>query len=98
MQLCKTKIEENINTLKFKYYENIKKLVLGLGILGAGMVSAQNSEMTNMIKLGVNGGIAVPSSNASANVGSRFVLPKFSNPRFWSRYRKLVIISFWKRK
>ena len=62
--------------------KNIKKVVLGLGILGAGIVSAQNSEMTNMIKLGVNGGIAVPSSNASANVGVDLSYQNLVTPGF----------------
>jgi hypothetical protein len=76
--------------------KNIKKVVLGLGILGAGIVSAQNSEMTNMIKLGVNGGIAVPSSNASANVGVDLSYQNLTPGFGW--VSQLVIISFWKRK
>ena len=47
----------------------MKKSILALGLLTVGLVSAQNSGMKNMIKVGINGGLAVPADNASANVG-----------------------------
>ena len=66
--------------------KNIKKVILGLGILSTGLLSAQNSQMTNMLKVGVNGGVAVPSSNASANVGVDIA--------YQNLVTQLVIISF----
>ena len=62
--------------------KSIKKSILGLAMLTAGLVSAQNAEMTNMLKVGANVGVAVPSSNASA----RCSLSEFSNSRFWVGY------------
>lgn len=47
----------------------IKKSVLGLGLMTVGLVSAQNSDMKNMIKIGANVGLAVPAENASAVAG-----------------------------
>lgn len=48
----------------------IKTAVLGL-VLAAGVsVSAQSVSMTNMLKVGINGGVAVPEGNASASVGA----------------------------
>ena len=54
--------------------------------------------MTNMIKLGVNGGIAVPSSNASTkNVGVDLSYQNLvTQVLVW--VSQLVIISFWKKK
>lgn len=73
--------------------KNIKKVILGLGILSTGLLSAQNSQMTNMLKVGVNGGVAVPSSNASANVGVDVAYQNLVTPGFdW--VSQLVIISF----
>lgn len=48
---------------------SIKKSVLALGLLTAGIMSAQNSDMRNMIKIGAHGGFAVPAENASGNLG-----------------------------
>ena len=62
--------------------KNIKKVILGLGILSTGLLSAQNSQMTNMLKLGVNGGVAVLSSNASANVGVDVAYQNLVTPGF----------------
>jgi hypothetical protein len=62
--------------------KNIKKVILGLGILSTGLLSAQNSQMTNMLKVGVNGGVAVPSSNASANVGVDVAYQNLVTPGF----------------
>ena len=49
--------------------KSIKKTILALGLMTVGLVSAQNSDMRNMLKVGVNGGFAVPAENASANIG-----------------------------
>lgn len=62
--------------------KNVKKIILGLGILSAGIVSAQHSEMTNMIKVGVNAGIAVPANNASANLGLDLAYQNLVTPGF----------------
>lgn len=62
--------------------KNIKKAILGLGILSAGLVSAQNAEMTNMLKVGANVGVAVPSSNASANLGVDVAYQNLVTPGF----------------
>ena len=47
----------------------VKKAIFAAGIMTAGLLSAQSSDMRNMLKVGVNGGIAVPSENASAAAG-----------------------------
>jgi len=49
--------------------KKIKKTVLALLLFSGAAASAQDSAYTNMIKIGVNGGIALPSENASAAVG-----------------------------
>lgn len=46
----------------------IKQAALVAGIFAAGLVSAQSSDMTNMLKVGVNGGVST-GGNTSANVG-----------------------------
>lgn len=46
----------------------IKKSVFALGILSAGLASAQSTEMTNMFKVGANGGIST-GGNTSGNIG-----------------------------
>ena len=62
--------------------KTIKKTILGLGILTAGLASAQSSEMTNMLKVGINAGVAVPSNNASANVGFDIAYQHLITPGF----------------
>lgn len=49
--------------------KTIKKTVLALGVVTAGLVSAQSSDMNNMLKLGANVGLAVPAENASMAAG-----------------------------
>ncbi|WP_407404234.1 transporter [Chryseobacterium sp.] len=46
-----------------------KQVLLGAGILAAGLVSAQSTQMTNMLKVGATVGVAVPSDNVSAAIG-----------------------------
>ena len=46
-----------------------KQAIVLAGILTAGVVSAQSAQMNNMIKVGANVGLAVPSDNLSAAVG-----------------------------
>lgn len=60
----------------------VKKAILGLGLMTAGLVSAQSADMTNMLKVGGNVGIAVPSSNASANVGFDIAYQHLITPGF----------------
>lgn len=62
--------------------KTIKTTILALGLFFTGLVSAQNEQMTNMIKLGVNGGVAVPSTNASANVGLDLAYQHLVTPGF----------------
>lgn len=47
----------------------LTKATLVAGILATGLLSAQNSDMRNMLKVGVNAGVALPQENASAAVG-----------------------------
>ncbi len=49
--------------------KTIKKTVLALGVVTAGLVSAQSADMTNMLKVGANAGFTVPAENASAKIG-----------------------------
>lgn len=70
--------------------KTIKKTILGLGILATGIVSAQDTEaakfdnisMRNMIKIGANVGLAVPSENASAAVGLDVAYQHLVTPGF----------------
>lgn len=62
--------------------KSIKKTILALGLATVGLVSAQNSDMRNMIKIGVNGGLAVPAENASANVGIDLSYQNLVTPGF----------------
>jgi hypothetical protein len=47
----------------------VRNLTLGLGLLTASLTNAQDADMKNMLKFGGNAGIAVPSTNSSANLG-----------------------------
>ncbi|ACU07923.1 hypothetical protein FIC_01475 [Flavobacteriaceae bacterium 3519-10] len=49
--------------------KSMKKTILALGVMTAGLVSAQSADMRNMLKVGINGGIAVPAENAGGTVG-----------------------------
>lgn len=59
-----------------------KQAILLSGILAAGILSAQNSKMNNMIKVGANVGLAVPSDNASAAVGVDVAYQNLITPGF----------------
>lgn len=48
--------------------KSLKQAILAIGVLAGGMTFAQNSDMNNMLKVGVNGGIST-GGNTSANVG-----------------------------
>jgi hypothetical protein len=60
----------------------IKQTVLGLGLLTAGLLSAQSVQMTNILKIGINGGVAVPKGNASASVGADLSYQYLVTPGF----------------
>jgi len=47
----------------------IKQAAFVLGLFTTAALSAQNANMKNMLKIGVNGGFAVPNENASAAAG-----------------------------
>lgn len=59
-----------------------KQAILGAGILTAGLVSAQSAQMNNMIKVGANAGIGVPSDNVSASVGVDVAYQNLITPGF----------------
>lgn len=48
--------------------KSLKQVILAIGVLAGGMTFAQNSDMNNMLKVGVNGGVST-GGNTSANVG-----------------------------
>jgi hypothetical protein len=54
---------------KIRVMKMLKQAILLAGILTAGIASAQDSKMNNMIKVGANAGLAVPSDNFSAAAG-----------------------------
>ena len=58
------------------------KTILALGLMTAGLVSAQSADMRNMLKVGVNGGFAVPAENASANIGVDLSYQNLITPGF----------------
>lgn len=55
--------------VKFKIMKALTKATLVAGIMATGILSAQNSDMRNMLKVGLNAGIAVPQENAGAALG-----------------------------
>jgi hypothetical protein len=59
-----------------------KQAILLAGILTAGVVSAQSAQMNNMIKVGANAGLAVPSDNVSASVGVDVAYQNLITPGF----------------
>lgn len=75
-------IISNVEFLKMNIMQIIKQTVLGLGLLTAGMLSAQSANMTNILKVGINAGVAVPEGNASANLGADVSYQFLSTPGF----------------
>ncbi|ASK32392.1 MULTISPECIES: transporter [Chryseobacterium] len=59
-----------------------KQAVLLAGILTAGVASAQSVQMNNMLKVGANVGLAVPSDNLSAAVGVDVAYQNLITPGF----------------
>ena len=62
--------------------KSMKKTILALGLMTAGLVSAQSADMTNMLKVGINGGIAVPAENAGGTVGVDLSYQNLITPGF----------------
>lgn len=60
----------------------IKKAIFAGGILAAGLVSAQSADMHNILKIGANVGLAVPSENASAAAGLDVAYQNLITPGF----------------
>ncbi|SFI48814.1 hypothetical protein [Halpernia frigidisoli] len=60
----------------------IKQTILGLGLLTAGIATAQSAKMTNILKVGVNAGVTVPNGNASASVGADLSYQYLVTPGF----------------
>lgn len=68
--------------LNFKMMNTIKKAIVGLSIISAGVVNAQSADMRNMIKVGANVGMAVPQENSSAAVGMDVAYQHLGVPGF----------------
>lgn len=66
--------------------KTFKSSILGLSILFANLANAQETEqpisMTNMLKVGVSGGVALPSENASATLGLDLAYQNLITPGF----------------
>jgi len=62
--------------------KTIKKTIIGLSIISAGVLSAQSADMRNMIKVGANVGMAVPQENTSAAVGMDVAYQHLGVPGF----------------
>lgn len=60
----------------------VKKAILAAGIMTAGIVSAQSADMRNILKVGANVGLAVPSENASAAAGIDVAYQNLITPGF----------------
>lgn len=60
----------------------MKKSILALGLVTAGLLSAQSADMRNMLKIGVNGGFAVPAENASGVLGMDLSYQNLIHPGF----------------
>ncbi len=60
----------------------IKQALLAAGILTAGLASAQSASMRNMLKIGANAGVSVPTENASAAAGIDVAYQNLVTPGF----------------
>lgn len=61
---------------------SIKKSIFAVGLMTAGLLSAQSADMRNMFKIGANVGMALPAENASANVGLDLAYQNLVTPGF----------------
>lgn len=59
-----------------------KQTMLVAGLMTMGVMSAQSSDMKNMLKVGANVGLAVPAENASANLGLDVAYQNLITPGF----------------
>ena len=62
--------------------KTLKQTLIAATVLTAGLVSAQDKAMNNMIKVGATAGIAVPSDNTSAAVGVDVAYQNLITPGF----------------
>lgn len=62
--------------------KTIKNSILALSLITAGLLGAQNVGMTNMLKIGINGGVGVPKGNASASLGADLSYQYLVTPGF----------------
>lgn len=60
----------------------LKQSLFAAALLTAGLVSAQDATMNNMIKVGATAGLAVPSNNTSAAVGVDVAYQNLITPGF----------------
>ncbi len=60
----------------------VKKAIFAAGMMTAGLLSAQSSDMRNMLKVGANVGLAVPAENASAAAGIDVAYQNLVTPGF----------------
>ncbi len=77
---------ERINILKIIIMKSIKGTILGLSILAVSFANAQQKakplSMKNMLKVGISGGVAIPSENASAAIGLDVAYQNLITPGF----------------
>ncbi len=62
--------------------KTLKRSILAVGLLSAGILSAQSADMRNILKVGVNGGAAIPAENASAAAGVEVSYQNLVTPGF----------------
>ena len=62
--------------------KTIKQTILGLLLVSGMMANAQDTAYTNMIKVGANVGISLPSENASSNLGLDLAYQHLVTPGF----------------
>lgn len=61
--------------------KTLKQLILGAGIMAGGLMSAQSSDMTNMLKVGLLGGVST-GGNTAANLGVDVAYQNLITPGF----------------
>lgn len=59
-----------------------KKIGIGLLLLITVIMNAQSADLNNIIKIGINGGVATPSSNVSGNLGVDVMYQHLVTPGF----------------
>lgn len=71
-----------VKFIKIRVMKMFKQTLLAAGFLTAGLVSAQDASMNNMIKVGATAGLAVPADNLSAAVGVDVAYQNLITPGF----------------